>query len=125
MQLYNVAAYTETGTDLPKFVDEKHQTSDVAGGRCSGVLTHELSKSFPAKNNGRGNEMPLWPAHMRKPELQSNEPWSFDCGTVSFGQATVKTPKDMLLNVIVTENCSTLVVRSPGLWGNMVLVFSR
>ena len=33
-----------------------------------------------------------------------------------FGQATVKTLKDMLLNVIVIEkNCCTSVTKSPGL----------
>ena len=42
MELYNVAAYTETSSDLPKVVNEKHQTG-------------KLSKSFPAKNDGRGN----------------------------------------------------------------------
>ena len=89
--------------------------------RC---LTNELSKSFPAKNDGRGNEIPMWPTQSRKPELQSNGPQSFDWRTVSFGQATVKTLKDMILNVIVIENCSTSVMKSLGLWGNMALVSS-
>ena len=35
MQLYNVAAHTERGIDLPKIVHEKHQTGE--GGRRSGV----------------------------------------------------------------------------------------
>ena len=97
---------------------------DWRGGTSLGCLTNELSKSFPAKNDGRGNEMPMWPAQSRKLELQNNGPRSFDCRTVSFGQATVKTLKDMLLNVIVIENCSTSVMKSPGLWGNMALVSS-
>ena len=61
MELYNVAAYTETSSDLPKVVNEKHQTG-------------KLSKSFPAKYDGRGNEMSLWTAQTRKLELQSNDP---------------------------------------------------
>ena len=87
------------------------------GGGSLGCLTNELRlrKSFPAKNDGRGNEMPLGLAQSRTPELQSNGLQTFDCRTVSFGQATVKTPKDMLLNVIVIENCSTSVMKSPGL----------
>ena len=119
----DVAAHTERGIDLPKLVNEKHQTGE--GRRRSGVLTNELSKSFPAINDSRGNEISLWPAQSRNPELQSNGPRSYDCRIVSFGQATVKTLKDMLLNVIVIEkNCSTSVMKSPGLWGNMALVSS-
>ena len=111
--------HTERGIDLPKVVHEKHQTDEGGGwgGGSLGCLTNELRlrKSFPAKNDGRGNEMPLGPAQSRKPELQSNGLQTFDCRTVSFGQATVKTLKDMLLNVIVLENCSTSVMKSPGL----------
>ena len=57
-------------------------------------LSNELSKSFPAKNCGRGNEKSLWLAKTTKPELQSAEPQSFDCRTVSFGRATVKNLKE-------------------------------
>ena len=57
MQLYNVAAHTERGIDLPKVVNEKDQTGK--GGHRSGVLTNELSKTFPAKNDGKGSKMPL------------------------------------------------------------------
>ena len=93
--------------DLPKVVNKKHQTGEW--GMLLGYLTNELSKSFPAKNAS------LWSAQSRKPELQSNGPRSFDCGTVSIGQANVKTLKDMLLNMIViAKNCSTSV-KSPGL----------
>ena len=76
MQLYNVTTQTEIGIDLPKVVNEKHQTNEV-------------SKSFPDNSDGRGIGMPLSPAQSRKPELQSNGPRSFDYRTVSFGQATV------------------------------------
>ena len=122
MQQYTIVAHTERGTDLPKVIN-KHQTGK--GGQWSSVLTNELSKSFPARNDGRGNEMPLWPAQSKKPELQSNKPWSFNCTAVSFGQATVKTLNDMLLNVtVIQKNCSTSVMKSHGLWGNMTLVSS-
>ena len=84
MQLY-VATQTEMGIHLPKV--EKYPTDE--GGCRSGVLTNKVSKSFPDKNDGRGNEMLLWPAQSRKPEQKSNGPRSFDCRTVSFGQATV------------------------------------
>ena len=56
MQLYNVAAHTERGNDLPKDAHEKHQTGE---GTSLGCLTKELSKSFPAKNDDRGSEMLL------------------------------------------------------------------
>ena len=42
---------------------------------------------------------------------------------VSFGQTTLKTLKDMLLNVVVIEkNCTTPVMKSPVLWDNMAWV---
>ena len=58
MQLYNIATQTEIGFDLPKLLNETHQT-ETGGGRCSGVLTNEVSKSFPDNSDGRGNGMPL------------------------------------------------------------------
>ena len=71
---YNVAAHIERGINLPKVVNEKHHTSEregeggggSGGGEGGGgrsmpleCLANELSKSFPAKNDGRGNEMSL------------------------------------------------------------------
>ena len=110
MQLHNVAAHSERGIDLPQVVKK---STRLAVGTSLGYTTHELSK-----NDDRGNEISLWPNHSRKPGLQSNLPQSFDRRTVSFGQATVKTLKDTFLNVIVIEkNCSTSVMKSPGLWG--------
>ena len=85
-----------------------------------GYLTNELRKSFPVKNDDRDNEIPLRPVQSRKPELQSNGPQSFDCRAVSFSPATVKTIKEILLNVIIIEkNFPTSLMMSPGLWGNM------
>ena len=101
MQLYDVATHTERDTDLLKVVHEKHQSGE--GGMSLRCFTNELSKSLPAKNNGRGNKTPMWPAQSREPKLQSNGPRSFHYRTVSFGQVTVKTLKDMILNVIVIE----------------------
>ena len=57
MQLYDVAAHTEREIDLFKVVHEKHRTGE--GGMLLRCLTNELSKPFPAKNDGRGNEMPM------------------------------------------------------------------
>ena len=74
-----------------------------------------MSKSFPDNSDGRGNGMPLWPAQSKKLELQSNEPQSFDSRTALFGQDTVETLKDMLLNGIILEkNCTTSVTKLPG-----------
>ena len=113
LQLYNVTTQTEIEINFPKVVNEKHQTNE--GGRRSRVLNIKLSKSFPDNNDGRDNRMPLWPAQSRKPDLQGIGSRSFDCRTVSSGQATVYTLKDMFLNVIVIEkNCSTPVMKSPG-----------
>ena len=81
----------------------KRKAPDWRGGTLLGFLNNELSKSFPAKNDGRGNGMYFWPAQSRNPELQSNGIRSFDWRTVLFGQAIVKTLKEMLLNVIVIE----------------------
>ena len=60
MQLYSIVAHTERGIDLFKVLNEKYHTGE--GGTSLGCLTKKLSKSFPAKNDGRGNEMPLRPA---------------------------------------------------------------
>ena len=57
MQLYDVATHTERGIDLPKVVHEKHQTGE--GVMTLWCLTNELSKSFSAKDDDRGNKMPL------------------------------------------------------------------
>ena len=57
MQLYNVATQTEIEIDLPKVVNEKHQTGE--GGHRSDVLTNEVSKSCPDNSDGRGIGMPL------------------------------------------------------------------
>ena len=51
MQLYNVASQTEIGINLPKVVNENHQTGE--DGRYSGGLTNEVSKSFPDNSDGR------------------------------------------------------------------------
>ena len=56
MQLYSIVAHTERGIDLFKVLNEKYHTGE--GGTSLGCLTKKLSKSFPAKNDGRGNEMP-------------------------------------------------------------------
>ena len=57
IKLYNVVAHTERGADLLIVANEKHQTGEMGTPlRC---LTKKLSKSFPAKIDGRGNEMPL------------------------------------------------------------------
>ena len=57
MQLYDVVAHTERGTDLPQVVNESRQTGKW--GTPLEYLTNELSKSFPDQNDERGNKLPL------------------------------------------------------------------
>ena len=112
LQLYNAATQTEREIGLPKVGTKSTRLGRER--RPSGVLNNKVSKSFPDNSDGRDNRMPLWPAS-RKPDLQGIGSRSFDCRTVSSGQATVYTLKDMFLNVIVIEkNCSTPVMKSPG-----------
>ena len=68
------ATQTEIGTGLPKVVNEKHQN----GKGDFTQVSKEDSKAFPDNSDGRGNEMPLYPAQSRKSELQSYRPQRFD-----------------------------------------------
>ena len=57
MQIFDAAPHTERGINLPKFAQQKQQTGE--GGVTRQCLTNKLSKSFPAKNDGRGNEITM------------------------------------------------------------------
>ena len=57
MQLCNVVTQKEMGMGLPEIVKENHQIGK--GGCRSGILTNEVSMSFPDISGGRGNGMPL------------------------------------------------------------------
>ena len=74
MQPSDVAAHTERGIDLPKVIHEQHQTGE--GGCHSGVWLTIQASHFLLKMMAEAMKCP-WPAQSRKPELQSNGPWSF------------------------------------------------
>ena len=118
MQLYNVAAHTERGIDLPKVVHEKHQTGK--GWRHSGVWLTSWASYFLLKMTAEAMKCLC---DLPKVESQSYKATGHKALAAELSRL-VRPLKDVILNVIIIENCPTSVMKSPRLWGNMALVSS-